>query len=95
MVRDLVGQIVLLLTEDSARRVLRYVGHQSVQLRERLIARVTVIVVLALQLAEGPAAALLGPVQGVRRDRAGGWENWGLCNGNEQGFSFGLNGLNQ
>lgn len=81
LIGRLTTQIVLLLTENGTGRVFRYMGHQSVQLGERLIARVAMVMIFTLQLAERPAAALFRPVEGVRRGRAGGWKNRRLCNG--------------
>lgn len=75
LIRHLVRQIVLLLAEDRSRRMLRYVRYQPVQLGERLVARVAVVVVLPFQLAERSAAALLRTVQRVRRGGAGRWED--------------------
>lgn len=68
-------QLVLLLAEDGTCRMFRYVGHQSIQLGESLIAGVTMVMVFTFQLAERPAATLLRSVQGVRRGRAGRWKN--------------------
>lgn len=75
LIRRLTGQLVLLLTKDRTCRVFRYVSHQSVQLGERLIARVTVIMILSFQFTERSAAALLRSVQRVRRCRTGGRKN--------------------
>lgn len=70
LIRRRADHVVLLLAEDGASRVLRYVSDQTVQLGERLIARVAVVMILALQLAERSAAALLRSVEGVRRGGA-------------------------
>lgn len=75
------AQLVLLLTEDGTCRMFRYVGHQSIQFGESLIAGVTMVMVFTFQLAERPATALLRSVQGVGRGRAGRWKNGGFCNG--------------
>jgi len=84
IVRQLIGRrtdhVVLLLAEDSAGRVFRYVRYQPIQFRECLITRVTVIVILALQLAERPAAALLGPVESMRRTGAHRRHDRRFCN---------------
>lgn len=71
-------QLVLLLAEDGTCRMFRYVGHQSIQLGESLIAGVTMVMVFTFQLAERPAATLLRSVEGVRRGRAGRWKNGGF-----------------
>lgn len=57
---------VLLLAQDRSGRVLGDVRHQAVQLGEGLVASVAVVVVLPLELAERPAAALVRSVEGVR-----------------------------
>lgn len=75
------AQLVLLLAEDGTCRMFRYVGHQSIQFGECLIAGVTMVMVFTFQLAERPATALLRSVEGVGRGRAGRWKNGGFCNG--------------
>lgn len=57
---------VVLLAEYGTGRVLRYVRDQAVQLGEGLIARIAMIMILAFQFAEWPAATLLRSVEGVR-----------------------------
>lgn len=67
---------MLLLTEDGAGRVFRYVRDQTVKLGEGLVARVAMVMILALQFAERSAAALLRSVEGVRRSGAHRRHDW-------------------
>lgn len=69
LIRRRTDHVVLLLAENGASRMLRYMRDQAIQFGESLITRVAVIMILAFQLAERPAAALLRSVQGVRRGR--------------------------
>lgn len=79
LIRRRADHVVLLLTEDGAGRVLRYMRDQAIQLGERLIARVAVIMILAFQFAERPATALLRSVKSMRRGGADRRHNRRFC----------------
>lgn len=70
LIRRRANHIVLLLAENRAGRMLRYVRDQTIQLGEGLIARVAVVMILAFQLAERSTAALFRSIKSVRRGGA-------------------------
>lgn len=80
LIRRRANHIMLLLAENRAGRVLRYMRDQAIQLGEGLIARVAVIMILAFQLAERSAAALLWPIESVRRGGAHRRHDWRFYN---------------